>query len=44
MGIGNEQGSRSIRITPQVVKTVLPSVSVPVFNIMDAAGSLLYMS
>jgi len=43
-GIDNEQGSRNISITPQVVTTVLPIVSEPICNIMDAADPLLFMS
>ena len=42
--IGNEQGSKNISITPQVVTTVLPIVSGPICDIMDAADSLLFMS
>jgi hypothetical protein len=43
VGIGNEQGSRNISITPQMVTTVLPIFSGPICNIMDVAGSLLFM-
>jgi len=43
-GIGNGQGSRNISITLQAVTTVLPIVSGPICNIMDAADPLLFMS
>ena len=42
--IGNEQGSKNISIAPQIVTKVLPIVSGPICNIMDAADSLLFMS
>jgi hypothetical protein len=42
--IGNEQGCINISIIPEVLTTVLPIVSGPICNIMDATDSLLFMS